>query len=509
MKATLIVLAGALLTLAFCPRSWAVLKDPVNKEDKLKIISQEWRLLDRRSGPVEEKNEQISLRSETKNEEGLPSKYHQKVSLKMAGVPLKEALKPIEEILGTALLYSPGVEDKPVSVDVKETEIARVLSMILFPFNYGFKHAQGNLIILAQDTRSYRLILPPLTQGFRDLTSNESSVESSGVAAGAGGSNINQQVKLGTKIVVSSESSGISFWDDVKDNLRLLMTSSGSFSMNKQSGEVVVTDAPLNLQRIGVYFDEMNRKLMQQIEVDVKVVEVVLDRSNKFGIDWNALAAHLKDFNAVSLASSFASEHFTGGSFFKIKGELPKQGSGVLKGGVSVVIEALAKQGDVQIVSQPRLRMLNNQLAVIQVGSTQSFINNSTVQVTQTGTVTSLSTSQVQEGVTMRLLANMVGDDIYMSVAPVITTIDKIRSITSGNTTIEAPQTTTKSINTLVKLKEGESVAIGGLMTSDHQRHQENVPVLSRMPVLGKLFQYKEDVENKRELIIFITPRRG
>ena len=109
----------------------------------------------------------------------------------------------------------------------------------------------------------------------------------------------------------------------------------------------------------------------------------------------------------------------------------------------------------------------------------------------------------------MRFLANMVGDQIYLSVTPVVTTIDNIRSIVAGNTKVEAPTTTTKSINTLVKIKEGETVAIGGLITSLKQKNQQNVPVLSKIPFLGRLFQYSDHKDNKSELIIFITPRRG
>jgi len=93
-------------------------------------------------------------------------------------------------------------------------------------------------------------------------------------------------------------------------------------------------------------------------------------------------------------------------------------------------------------------------------------------------------------------------------VTRVVTTIDNIRSITSGTTTIEAPQTTTKSINTLVKLREGQTVAIGGLITSYVQKTKQGVPLVSRIPVLGKLFEYSQNKNNKTELVIFITPRK-
>ncbi len=109
----------------------------------------------------------------------------------------------------------------------------------------------------------------------------------------------------------------------------------------------------------------------------------------------------------------------------------------------------------------------------------------------------------------MRLLGNMVGDQIYLSVTPVVTTIDSIRSIVSGTTTVEAPQTTTKSINTLVKLNAGETVAIGGLITSVKEKSKQGVPVISKIPILGKLFEYSLEKDNKTELVIFITPKRG
>ena len=498
--------------LLFCLNAWADPSNTLTKKSKEQIIRQEWHKKVSVAPAVHELN-QVSKMPEqvllTKGDD-LPKEYQQKISLFAEGLKLSEVLKPIEEAVKANLVLGPGIEDKRISVSLKDIAISKALGNILFPLGYGFKHKEGNLVILAQETRAYHLLLPPLTQGFNELTSNESSVDSSSQSnTVVSNPNSNQQIKLGTKIVVSNESAAISFWEDIKDNLRSLLSPEGKFSINKPGGEVIVTDSPVSLLRVSAYFDDLNDRVTQQMEVDVKVVEVFLDKDSRFGVDWNALADHLKTFNSIGMATNFAAENFSSGSLLKISGNGSKPGSGVSESGVGVVIQALSKQGHVEIVSQPRVKILNNQVAVIQVGSTQSFIDQSSIQVTQTGTITTLSTSQVQEGVTMRLLGNMVGSDIYLSVAPVITTIDKIRSITSGNTTIEAPQTTTKSINTMVRLKEGEAVAIGGLITSTTRKNKEEAPVLSKIPLIGRLFQYTEDVQSKRELVIFITPRRG
>lgn len=504
-----------LLISLLCQEVLAAPLQMINEAEKAKIIQQEWNNQKDKSLPMDMKYETIKTNPVDMKEEipELPKEFFENITLKVQGLPLNEVIRILSEKVGCNLIFGPGVEDSKVSANLSNVTVSKALNILLYPLGYDFKVKDGDLIILAVETRIFRIVLPPLVQDFNDVTSNESSVESTGssntTSSSSSPKNPGQQIKLGTKILVSNESSKISFWDDVKENLDILISQQGEFSINKPAGVVIVTDSPINLQKIEQYFEDLNHRVTQQIEVDVKVVEVSLNDENSFGVDWNALANDLKVLNSLGMATNFASQNFTNGSFFKITGDGSKPGSGVNQSGIKLAIEALAKQGHVEVVSQPRVRILNNQVAVIQVGSTQSYLDHSTLEVTQTGTITSISTSQIQEGVTMRLLANMVGDNIYLSVAPVVTTIDNIRSIVSGNTTIEAPQTTTKSINTLVKVKEGETVAIGGLITSLHQKNGQNVPVISKIPFLGKLFQYTNNKINKSELIIFITPKRG
>lgn len=426
----------------------------------------------------------------------LPKALDQPVTLKVVDLPLSIALRPIGRAIRHNVILGPGVEDKKISIKVEGVSIEHALNALLYSSGYGFRVQNNDLVILARETRIFRIVLPPVTQQFNDLTSNESFVQ-------------NQQIRVGAKVVVQNTAEGISFWDDVRDNLKILLSAAGQFSINKPAGVVIVSDAPSSLERIGRYFEELNHRVSQQIEVDVKVVEVTLNRENRFGVDWNMLAQNLKTLNSMGLATNFASGNFTDGQFLTFNADGSRPGSGVTDSGLKVAIDALSKQGKVEVVSQPRVTILNNQVAIIQVGTTESFVDHTTLETTQTGTITSVSTSQVQEGVTMRLLGNIIGEQIYLSVTPVVTTIDQIRSIRSGTTLIEAPQTTTKSINTLVKLKEGQTVAIGGLTTSYKERSKQGVPVISKIPVLGKLFEYSQDRHDKTELVIFITPKRG
>ncbi len=488
------------------PRAWAA-STILSPDQKMRIIDQAWQGREQLRKKINfEVNKPKPLDTVSPALASTSRELMQNISLKALDLPLSVVLKPIAQLTKTNLILGPGVEDKKISFEAQEMPIGNFLSALLYSVGYGYKFEEKQLIILAEQTQIFRIILPPVTQDFDDVTSNESFVRSSDSGAH---SSQNQQVKLGTKIVVGSQSSGMSFWDDVLSNVKALSSPTARLSLNKPAGMVVVTDTPIKLDGLRRYFEDLNARVSTQIEVDVKVVEVRLNDENRFGVDWNVLAGDLKILNSFGWASNFAASNFNSGNYFKFNADGSKEGSGVSANGFKVAIDALSKQGKVEVVSQPRVRILNNQIAVIQVGSTQSYIDSSTIETTQTGTVTSVSTSQVQEGVTMRLLANIVGDDIYLSVTPVVTSIDNIRSIASGNTIIEAPQTTTKSINTLVKLTQGETVAIGGLITATKEHSKQNVPVISKVPLLGKLFQYSVNKDNKTELIIFITPRKG
>lgn len=483
----------------------------LNPQEKKKILRQEWERHNKfPAAPVLSPSSTQSGGKIIEQKEALPKEFNQKITLKAVDLPLSVILKPIAQAIGHNIILGPGVKDKKLSIEVSDVAVKHALDTLLYAAGYGFRSQNRDLIVLSSETRIFRIVLPPVSSLFNDVTSNESFVQSNNAMAGNTQTNArNEQIKVGAKVIVQNSSEAISFWDDIRSNLKILVSPAGQFSINKPAGAVIVTDSPSYLERISQYFDDLNRRVTQQIEVDVKVVEVNLNKENRFGVDWNILAEDLKTLNSIGLSTNFASGNFTNGQFLTFNADGSNPGSGIAANGFRLAVDALSKQGKVEVVSQPRITILNNQPAVIQVGSTQAFVDRSTFETTQTGVITSVSTSQVQEGVTMRLLGNIVGDEIYLSVTPVVTTIDNIRTITSGNTVIEAPQTTTKSINTLVKLNEGQTVAIGGLITAATIHNKESVPVVSKIPILGKLFQYEQRLKKKTELVIFITPKRG
>lgn len=418
---------------------------------------------------------------------------------------LFDVLRLMAETSGKRLVVGQGVLDSDVALEVKDMPAGDVLDRVLGPMGYGFKVNEADISILARDTRMFRLNLPPVTQAFNTATSNESSS-----AASKDGAEADGRMRVGAKVLVENSSGVMSYWQDIEANVKGLLSPSGVLSLNKAAGVVVVSDAPPALEKIDTFFKEMNARASEQIIVDVKVVEVELSNEHKLGIDWGALfsGGDLKD---LVMTTNFAAENMTSGSMVTFSGRMNKEGAGDTASGVKAVLKALEAFGRVEVVSQPRVMMLNNSVASLQVGETRSYVESTNMEATQSGgVITSATLNEVHGGVTLQIVGSIVGEDVFLNVTPVVSTIDDIRTITlGGGNRLEAPETSMKTMSTLVRVKAGRTVAIGGLITRDRTRQQYSIPLLSRLPLVGKAFSYELRRNRRSELIIFMTPRKG
>jgi len=437
--------------------------------------------------------------------------FDKKITLRASGVNLKALINKIGEVTGYNIIYDPEVDSNVnVSVDTQDVPVWRALNTVLFPLSYSFKVKDNDLVILSKETRTFKLNLPPNTQTFNDRISNESWTKPDEVnVSTSSNNNSNMNIKVGARVFVESKEEGLSFWKDIELNLAKMISSSGKYSFNRLAGLVMVTDNPQVLDKISGYIDLVNSETNKQILVEVKILEVTLSNENTYGIDWNAIYKNLAGIKQVSLSSNLGAQNIISPSLFTLTAAGPKEDSGTGSSGLSALIKALQTQGKVEVVSQPKIMLLNNQAAMVQVGTVTSFVANTTTTTTQTGLAsTSATTDQVQEGVSLRLLASILNDEIMVQLTPVVTTLDQLRSISMGQgTTIEAPKTSTKSMHTLVKIKDGQTIAVGGLITSSDNKSEKGIPLLRNLPLIGKFFEYKSKTHTRTELVIFITPK--
>ena len=266
--------------------------------------------------------------------------------------------------------------------------------------------------------------------------------------------------------------------------------------VNPMAGVITVTAAPSRLDQIDRFIKTFEASVQRQVLIEAKIVEVSLDRSYEFGIDWNVVTSN----TATKLSSG------------------PRRGTAnvefTLSGGtqISAVLNALSSQGDVKVLSSPRVSALNNQRAVFDV-TTAEIVFNLTRQpiVGPSGTVSYTSTvtpTQVNVGIVLDVLPQIGADNaVTMNIRPTVTSVARRETfVNSDGTRLEAPVIDTRESDTMARLRAGETIIIGGLMQNRREKVKSGVPILRSIPLLGRAFSRTVDVEHKAELVIFLTP---
>jgi MSHA type pilus biogenesis protein MshL len=264
--------------------------------------------------------------------------------------------------------------------------------------------------------------------------------------------------------------------------------------------------------------DSVNR----QVDIETKIYDVTLNNSFQFGIDWNHVAeayAGSLGFGTATLPTAIGSGSSLGNSAL---GGINNSPSAAASGGsagapaslvfnnlnTSAAINALQTQGSVEVVAAPRIRTLNNQTAVVKVGQELPFFSSSSIN-SQSAGGNQLTTSDTITTVTIGTILSItpqISQDgwVAMDISPVLTSLVQVD--TSPDKTATSPQLTDKQASTLVRVRDGTTVMLGGLIQTETDASANKVPVLGSIPVLGQLFTGTYHNKTKNELVILVTP---
>jgi MSHA biogenesis protein MshL len=280
--------------------------------------------------------------------------------------------------------------------------------------------------------------------------------------------------------------------------------------VNPMAGTITVTALPAQLQQIDIFIDTFEASIQRQVLIEAKIVEVNLDRSFEFGIDWNVIAsAGTARIGVSSVPPGTLRRPATPGAAPSGNVEFTLAGG---PGSITGVLNALDTQGDVRVLSSPRVSALNNQRAVFDVTTSEVFFSQSQVPIPNPGGqvtfATQVTPQQVNVGIVLDVLPQIGADNtVTMNIRPAVTSVESRKTFTGADGSVfEAPSINTRESDTMARLRAGETIIIGGLMQTRREKVRSGVPGLRSIPILGRLFTSYKDVERKAELVIFLTP---
>lgn len=434
--------------------------------------------------------------------------------LRLEKAPLPAVLRALARASGTNLAVDPGVAGE-VTATLSRGPLHSVLAALTAPGGYSFEETPDGVLIRHRLTVLYPIDYPQLTRS----GSGSASITLGGVNSGNStgqfpfGQQQQQAGMLGgvmdaTQVSISQENQN-TFWSTLEAELKAMLGEGDRLILNKFSGVAQISAPVPRHEDIRAFLDLVTTRITRQVEIEARLVEVALRDEQKLGVNWELARASLgggweAEARAPLRVAGIGGMLFGADTF----------SANIGRSHASAVIQALSEQGEVRTVAQPRLRALNNQTAFVKVGEDRPFFRlQQSTSFSQPGTTgpfnqtqESFSVSTITIGTILAVTPQIGGDGaITLDVLPAITRLQAIVTSPDGRQT--APVTEVKQASTIVKLRDGETAVIGGLISEEEGEGVRAVPVLGRVPVLGAAFRSRGKLRTRTELIIFLTPR--
>jgi general secretion pathway protein D len=284
--------------------------------------------------------------------------------------------------------------------------------------------------------------------------------------------------------------------------------------INTMSGIVTVLGNQRQQQRIQAYLDSVVNNAQRQVLIEMTIVEVELSDNFQAGVDWQRLSdnAGLGN-NGASIQSRMLGANLSVPPFFTV-GYNDDDPNG---GNVSATVSMLQEFGDTKVLSSPKVLALNNQTALLKVVNENVFftveldVREATADIPERRTFTS-QIHTVPVGLVLSVTPQISETGfVSLNIRPTISRItgfavDPAPRLAGADFDNLIPEIQVREIESLLKVQDGRTVVLGGLMQNERASDQSGVPGLSRIPGLGKMFSQNKDKLVKTELVIFLKP---
>lgn len=304
--------------------------------------------------------------------------------------------------------------------------------------------------------------------------------------------------------------------DEVKTKIEEKLTKNvGIVQVDERTNKIIVTELSSKLPEIEKLVNELDERT-RVVLIEAKILEITLNDEYKWGVNWDRVFKIASNVASITAGVNFA-DAIAGTILPAESGSII--GSSLEIGGLSdhkyhALIEILKTIGKTEVLSSPRIVVINNEEASILVGTNQPYATTGTT-VSETISQTTQQVTYVDLGVKLHVTPTINKDGyITMKIKPEVSSKTSDYTITSeeGTTirTTTVPVISTSEAETTVMLKDGNTIVLAGLIERRKETREDKVPFMSDIPLIGNMFKSKtrgsSDYPERRELVIFLTP---
>lgn len=469
--------------------------------------------------------------------------------LNVVGLPVAQVFAALAKDTRYSVLLDPDLKGS-VTVSLKDVTLIEALDTLRDMYGFEYR-VQGTRIFVQPttlQTRVFQVSYPTMNRAGR----SEVRVTSGSISQGGTSSIVANSAIGGTSAGGASgvggatlESSRITtqtrndVWAELEASLRLLLSTGGDrgatgdgrqLIVSPQSGVVVVRALPRDLRAVEQYLRAARLNIERQVVLEAKIIDVRLRDGQQSGVNWAAFVNGDNTRGSGGLLSPGTALRPTGSLTSGLLGAVPGSsialdpaasagvfGLAFQTSNFAALLQFLETQGDVQVLSSPRIAAMNNQSAVLKVGTDDFFVTSVSTNI-QTGVAGGqpISTPNITvqpffSGVALNVTPQIDEDsNIILHVHPSVTDVTEKPKVVNlgnlGNFTLPLASSQISETDTIVRVRDGNIVAIGGLMTSAQLRDRSQVPALGDLPMVGGAFRSTAAAQRKSELVILLKP---
>lgn len=446
-----------------------------------------------------------------------------------------------------------------ISLNLKNVTVEDVLRVTRDIYGYEYKYQRGIYTIYANELRTQVFhvnYLDVQRVGVSDTSVMIGRAQSTNNSGGYGASNSadlgdtanllgmlegDQQSAGGSGLTPGSRVQTLNrtdFWVSLRSTIAAIIggeTDERMVVVTPQAGMIAVKALPNELSAVREFLERSELSVKRQVILEAKIVEVQLNEGFEAGINWSAIGGQLSYGYNVEDGFDIAG---TGGAvnrwrpitrtitYYDGEGNLQSMSvptredtggtfAALLRvGDITELLSLLETQGDVQVLSSPRVSTVNNQKAVIRVGSDEYFVtgisNNTTANVSSVTSTPNIELSPFFSGISLDVTPQIAENgEVILHIHPVVSEVqDQLKVFTVGDENFSLPLALRgiRESDSIVRAANGQVIVLGGLMQENITNVDGKRPFIGDIPIINTLFKTKSKRRTKTELVILLRP---